>query len=134
VTAGLVARRLGQVPGASAWFRGGIVAYDNALKKELLAVPESLLAEHGAVSEAVARAMAVGCRTRLGADLAVSTVGIAGPGGASADKLVGQVHVGLAWATGAEAFSHSWSGTRQEVQRRTAKMALNRVRLHLLAP
>ena len=133
VTAGLVARRLGQVPGASGWFKGGIVAYNNALKSELLAVPQALIAEHGAVSAPVAEALAIGCRTRLKTDLAVSTVGIAGPGRATADKPAGLVYVGLAWEGGSETVSHSWTGTRQEVQSRTAKLALNRVRLRLLS-
>jgi nicotinamide-nucleotide amidase len=132
VTNGQVAQRLGRVPGASAWFRGGIIAYDNRLKTEMLAVPRALLDEHGAVSAAVAEAMAVGCRMRFRTDLAVSTVGIAGPDGGSADKPVGLVHVGLAWEGGATAHSGNWGGTRAEVQSRTAKMALNVVRLHLL--
>jgi nicotinamide-nucleotide amidase len=132
VTAGLVARRLGQVPGASTWFRGGLVAYDNRLKTEMLAVPQALIAELGAVSTAVAEAMAIGCRVRFQTDLAVSTVGIAGPGGGSPDKPVGLVYVGLAWDGGASAQSFSWIGTRTEVQSRTAKLALNRVRLWLL--
>ena len=131
VTGGLVAERLTSVPGASAWFRGGVVAYDNRLKVELLAVPQPLLDEKGAVSPEVAEAMAAGCRARLRTDLAVSTVGIAGPEGASADKPVGLVYVGLAWEGGAASYSFSWTGTRTEVQRRTAKLALNRVRLHL---
>jgi nicotinamide-nucleotide amidase len=131
VTGGLVAERLTSVPGASAWFRGGVVAYDNRLKVELLAVPQALLDEKGAVSPEAAEAMAVGCRTRLRTDLAVSTVGIAGPEEASADRPVGLVYVGLAWEGGAASFSFSWTGTRTEVQRRTAKLALNRVRLHL---
>jgi nicotinamide-nucleotide amidase len=131
VTGGLIAERLTGVPGVSAWFRGGIVAYDNRLKVELLGVPEQLIAEKGAVSAEVAEAMAVGCRTRLRTDLAVSTVGIAGPGGAMPDKPVGLVYVGLAWEGGCSSASFSWAGTRAEVRSRTAKMALNRVRLHL---
>jgi nicotinamide-nucleotide amidase len=131
VTAGLVAERLGRVPGASAWFRGGLVAYDNQLKTEMLAVQRQLIDEHGAVSAAVAEAMAVGCRTRFHTDLAVSTVGIAGPGGSSPDKPLGLVFAGLAWAGGVRSQSFSWIGTRAEVQSRTAKLALNCVRLHL---
>jgi nicotinamide-nucleotide amidase len=134
VTAGLVAERLSSVPGVSAWFRGGIIAYDNRLKVELLGVLQTLLDAHGAVSGPVAEAMAVGCRTRLRTDLAVSTVGVAGPADAGADKPVGLVYVGLAWEGGASSVSFSWVGTRAEVQRRTAKLALNRVRLHLLGP
>lgn len=131
LTGGLVAHRLVQVPGASDWFRGGVVAYDNRLKEELLGVPRSLLAEHGAVSAPVAEAMAAGCRTRLGADLAVSTTGVAGPGPLAPDKPAGLVFVGLAWADGTSVKSFNWGGTRQEVQSRTAKLALNQVRLWL---
>jgi nicotinamide-nucleotide amidase len=132
VTAGLVAHRLGLVPGASGVFRGGVVAYDNRVMVEMLAVPQALIDEHGAISAAVVEAMAVGCRTRFRTDLAVSTVGFAGPGGAGADKPVGLVYVGLAWDGGVTSHSFSWPGTRSEVQSRTAKLALNRVRVHLL--
>ena len=132
VTAGLVAERLGDVPGISAWFRGGIVAYDNRLKVELLGVPQSLIETHGAVSAEVAEAMAVGCRTRLRTDLAVSTVGVAGPRDGGPEKPVGLVYVGIASASGATSVRFSWVGTRSEVQRRTAKLALNQVRLHQL--
>ncbi len=132
VTAGLVAHRLGRVPGASRVFRGGIVAYDDRLKTELLALPRSLIDEHGVVSPEVAQAMAVACRAKLRSDLAISTVGVAGPEGGTVEKPVGQVYVGLAWPGGAAAQGFSWSGTRAEVQSRTAKLALNRVRLHLI--
>jgi nicotinamide-nucleotide amidase len=132
VTAGLVARRLALVPGASGCLAGGLVAYDNRVKTEMLAVPQRLLDDHGAVCAAVAEALAVGCRTRFRTDLAVSTVGIAGPGGASADRPVGLVYAAVAWDGGAASQSFSWVGTREEVQSRTAKLALNQVRLHLL--
>jgi nicotinamide-nucleotide amidase len=132
ITGGLVAHRVCQVPTASDWFRGGIVSYQTDIKVELLGVPRDLVDQHGVVSAEVAQAMAVAARTRLHTDLAVSTTGIAGPGGSTPDKPVGLVYVGLAWAGGADAVSHSWMGTRTEVQSRTAKMALNRVRLHLL--
>ena len=84
VTAGLAAERLGRVPGASACFRGGVVAYDNRLKTEFLAVSQQLVDEAGAVSPQVAEAMATACRIRFRTDYAISTVGIAGPAGASA--------------------------------------------------
>jgi nicotinamide-nucleotide amidase len=132
VTGGLVAGRLSQVPGASSCFLGGLVAYDNRVKTEMLAVPGSMIEEHGVVSAPVVETMALGCRTRFRTDLAVSTVGIAGPGGGSADKPVGLVFVGLAWEGGQLSRSFSWGGTRAEVQSRTAKMALNCVRLQLL--
>jgi nicotinamide-nucleotide amidase len=76
--------------------------------------------------------MAVGCRTKLGTDLAVSTVGIAGPGGATAEKPVGLVLVALAHDGGVRSQTFNWTGTRTEVQSRAAKMALNLVRLHLM--
>jgi nicotinamide-nucleotide amidase len=133
VTAGLLAQRLGEVPGASASLLGGIVAYSNRIKVELLGVPQALLDQHGAVSAPVAEAMATGCRTRFAADLGVSTTGIAGPAGATPTKPVGLVYVGLAWDGGVRSWSFSWSGTRHEIQSRTAKLALNRLRLHLNA-
>jgi nicotinamide-nucleotide amidase len=132
ITAGQVAERLARVPGVSQWLRGGIVAYDNGIKHALLGVPERLLAQHGAVSGPVVEAMAVGCRERFGTNLAVSTSGLAGPGGGTHDKPVGLVYVGLAWDGGVTSHSFNWGGTRTEVQSRTAKLALNRVRLHLL--
>jgi nicotinamide-nucleotide amidase len=132
ITAGQVAERLARVPGASEWFRGGVVAYDNRVKMGLLGVPQHLLDEHGAVSKPVAEAMAVGCRERLQTDLAVSTVGLAGPGGATADKPIGLVYVALAWDGGVRSLSFNWLGSRGEIQSRTAKMALNLVRLHLI--
>lgn len=132
VTGGLVAQRLTQVPGASQVFWGGVVAYDARIKVALLGVPRELIDAHGVISAEVVRAMAIGCRARLGTDLAVSTVGLAGPGGGTAEKPVGLAYVGLAWDGGASTVSFSWSGTRHEIQSRTAKLALNCVRLHLL--
>ncbi|HEY7154302.1 MAG TPA: competence/damage-inducible protein A [Gemmataceae bacterium] len=132
VTAGQVAERLGSVHGIAPWFRGGIVAYENRLKVELLGVPQSLIDAHGAVSAEVAEAMAVGCWTRLRTDLAVSTTGVASPNDAGPDKPVGLVYVGLAWDGGVSSVCFSWTGTPAEVRRRTATLALNRVRLHLL--
>ncbi|MGH7707218.1 MAG: competence/damage-inducible protein A, partial [Vulcanimicrobiaceae bacterium] len=85
VTGGGIADAIVRVPGASLAFRGGVVAYDNRLKLELLDVPPGVLREHGAVSEATALAMARGARQRLGADIAIATTGIAGPAGGSPD-------------------------------------------------
>jgi nicotinamide-nucleotide amidase len=133
VTAGLVAHMVARVPGASARLRGGIVAYDNGIKADMLGVPQALLDRFGAVSAEVAEAMAVGCRARFKTDLAVSTTGLAGPAGGSPDKPVGLVFVGLAWDGGAASKSFNWAGTRTEIQSRTAKFALNTVRLHLLS-
>jgi nicotinamide-nucleotide amidase len=131
VTGGMVGDLLTSVPGASAWFLGGIISYDNRIKVEFLGVPQSLLDQHGAVSPEVVEAMAVGCRTRMRTDLAVSTVGVAGPGDLGPDQPAGKVFVGLAWDGGSAVTPFNWPGTRAEVRRRTAKLALNRVRLHL---
>ncbi len=132
VTGGLVAQRLTQVPGASAVLMGGVVAYDARVKVALLGVPQDLIDTHSVISAPVVEAMATGCRDRLGTDLGVSTVGLAGPGGGSAEQPVGLVYIGLAWQGGVASWSFNWSGTRHEIQSRTAKLALNRVRLHLL--
>lgn len=99
-TGGQLASALVDVPGASAVLCGGVVAYSNAAKQELLAVPGELLAAHGAVSEPVAQAMATAARARFGATFAVATTGIAGPTGGSPDKPVGTVCFALATPAG----------------------------------
>ena len=99
-TGGLVAATLTDIPGSSAVVERGWVAYSNAAKTELLGVPADLIADRGAVSEEVARAMAEGALARSGADVALSVTGIAGPGGATATKPVGLVWFALAGAPG----------------------------------
>lgn len=95
-TGGLMAATITAVPGSSAYFLGGVVSYADAVKRELLDVPAATLAAHGAVSAQVAKAMAAGCRARLGAGLTVSITGIAGPDGGSEAKPVGLTYIGLA--------------------------------------
>ena len=95
-TGGLVAALLTEIPGSSAVVERGFVTYSNEAKTDLVGVPADLIAAHGAVSEAVARAMAEGALRRSKADVAVAITGIAGPGGATATKPVGLVHFGLA--------------------------------------
>ena len=132
ITGGLVAHRVCLVPGASDYFRGGVVTYTDDVKARELGVPPALLAEHGAVSEPVARAMAEGVRARFGTDLGVSTTGFAGPGGGTDANPVGTAFVGLAHAGGCEVVRWGWLGTRYEIMSRTAKLALNAVRLELM--
>lgn len=97
-TGGLLGGLLTSLPGSSAAVLGGVIAYSNSLKRDLLGVPAELIDRHGAVSAEVARAMALGAAGRCGADVAVAVTGIAGPGGGSADKPVGTVWFG--WAVG----------------------------------
>ncbi len=132
ITGGGLADAIVRVPGASAVFRGGIVAYDNAIKTELLGVSDALLREHGAVSEEVARAMALGARERLGTDLALASTGIAGPTGATADKPVGLVWFALATEDGSvETRKVTLPGNRDDVRRRAVIAGLNLTWRHL---
>ena len=95
-TGGLVASRLTDVPGSSAWFLQGFVVYSNQAKEKSLGVPGELIDRYGAVSEEVARAMAIGCLEKSGADFALSTTGIAGPSGGSPEKPVGTLCLAMA--------------------------------------
>ncbi|MEI6808302.1 MAG: competence/damage-inducible protein A [bacterium] len=136
-TGGLVAKMLTDVPGSSEWYRGGWVVYSNALKETQLAVPAKLLAKHGAVSEPVVRAMAEGALAVSGADYAVATTGIAGPGGGSPRKPVGTVWIALAVpADGGTTVTSqvvTFPGERETIRGYAAKTALNMLRLHLLS-
>jgi nicotinamide-nucleotide amidase len=132
ITGGLVAHRVCLVPGASDFFHGGVVTYTDEVKARELGVPRDMLATHGAVSEPVARAMAEGVRAKFGTDLGVSTTGFAGPSGGTDENPVGTAYVGLAHAGGCEVLRWGWMGTRYEIMSRTAKLALNAVRLELM--
>lgn len=111
-TGGLIASRITDVPGSSVYFLGGIVAYSYEVKASLLGVSWDTLNNNGAVSRETVIEMARGARKVLGADIAVSVSGIAGPGGGTLDKPVGTVWVGLSTPSGEEARHFLWEGDR----------------------
>ncbi|HEY8258850.1 MAG TPA: competence/damage-inducible protein A [Gemmatimonadales bacterium] len=123
-TGGLVGERLTEIPGSSDVYVGGVVAYDNALKISLLGVPPAMMEVEGAVSEAVARAMAEGARERFRVDLAVSVTGIAGPGGGTPAKPVGTVWLALAGCGETVARRSMFLGSRHDIRQRAAQGAL----------
>jgi PncC family amidohydrolase len=123
-TGGLIGARITDVPGASSVYLGGVVTYSDRAKTDRLGVAPALLAAHGAVSEAVAAAMAEGCLRAFGSSLAVSVTGIAGPSGGTPEKPVGTVWIGLADSGGARAESFRFGGTRDMIRERTVNKAL----------
>ena len=123
-TGGGVGRAITDVAGASAVFRGGVISYDNAVKRDVLGVPETVLATKGAVSGECAAAMAEGARRLMKADFAVSVTGIAGPGGGTAEKPVGLVWFGMADAKGAVAGNRIFPGGRDDVRTAAVEHAL----------
>jgi len=131
-TGGLIGHRVTNVPGSSAYFRGGIEAYSNDVKTRLLGVSPATLARHGAVSEETARAMAAGARTALGVDVAVATTGIAGPDGGTPEKPVGLVCFAIATAEGTRSSRHQLWGDRGWVKILASQIALDIVRRHVL--
>jgi len=131
-TGGLVAHRLTNVPGSSAYFRGGVVAYANTAKEGLLGVRAETLAAHHAVSEKTAAEMAAGARRAFGADVGVSTTGIAGPDGGTPEKPVGTVCFGLASEAGIVTRRYQLWGTRDWVKLLASQLALDWIRRHAL--
>jgi nicotinamide-nucleotide amidase len=123
-TGGLVGTRLTEIPGSSDVFVGGVIAYDNALKRDLLGVPSSVLEGHGAVSEPVARAMAEGAAKRFAVRAAVAVTGIAGPGGGSEEKPVGTVWMAGTLDGVVTSRRSVFPGSRQEVRARAAQASL----------
>lgn len=131
-TGGLVASRLTDVAGSSDYVVGGVVAYSNAVKTALLDVPEPMIAEYGAVSEAVAAAMADGARERTAASIGVGITGIAGPTGGSPAKPVGTVAIAVSSPAGTRVRTYHLRGSRGQIKFQASQAALDMVRRMLL--
>ncbi len=123
-TGGGVGHAITSVAGASSVFWGGVISYDNSVKRDVLGVSEEVLLTKGAVSSECAAAMAEGARRLMGTDLAVSVTGIAGPGGGSAEKPVGLVWFGVATASGVTTDKQIFPGTREAVRTAAIEHAL----------
>jgi nicotinamide-nucleotide amidase len=131
-TGGLISHKITCVPGSSEYFAGGVVAYSNDLKEQFLDVPPALLAEHGAVSKQVARAMADGIRARTGADFGLAVTGIAGPTGGTEEKPLGTVFFGLSTPQQTIDKRGRFSGSRWQIQELAAVTSLDYMRRLLL--
>lgn len=132
-TGGWIAKACTDVAGSSRWFQGGVVAYSNSLKADLLGVPADLLAQHGAVSEPVVKAMAAGVLARTSSTVAVAVSGVAGPDGGTVDKPVGTVWLAWTWRESSGSLRtgtlcEQFPGGRDEVRRWTVRRALERLR------
>ena len=130
-TGGMIAERITSVPGASRSFLGGAVVYSDTLKYAFAGVSPELIAQHGAVSAEVAKALANGIRLRTGATLGLGVTGIAGPTGATEDKPVGLVHIALSSAEKTESVEKTFRGDRQRVREWTTQQALDLLRRRL---
>jgi nicotinamide-nucleotide amidase len=131
-TGGLIASRLTDIPGSSRYVQQAVVTYANEAKTDLLGVPAALIAEHGAVSEVVALAMADGVRSRARADVGVGVTGIAGPGGGSAEKPVGTVAIAAVAASTTRSRMFRFNGERDQVKFQASQAALDMVRRMLI--
>lgn len=131
-TGGMIAARVTNIPGSSAYFAGGVVAYDNRVKRDILAVTDEELAKSGAVSKEVAQLMASGVKKLLKTDIGLAVTGIAGPGGGTPEKPVGLVYVAL---DGGEIFSRELhlEGNRSVIRTATVGTALEMLWQYLIA-
>jgi nicotinamide-nucleotide amidase len=133
-TGGLLAERLTNLPGSSAYFLGGIVCYSNDLKTRLVGVPAEMIEAKGAVSSEVALALADGIRKLTGAALGIGITGVAGPSGGTPEKPVGLVHIGIADEHGPREKSFRFPGDRERIRFFAAQNALDAVRRYFLFP
>ncbi len=132
-TAGLLGYTLTRLPGSSAYFVGGVIAYSNQVKQNLLAVPEQVLMAHGAVSEPVVRVMAESVRQRLGAQVGIAISGIAGPGGGTPEKPVGTTWIAVQTPDGGVARKYRFTGDRDANRHAAVEAALQLLLAQLAA-
>jgi nicotinamide-nucleotide amidase len=132
-TGGLIAKRITDIPGSSAYFLEGVITYTNAAKIRILGVSPQLLEEQGAVSSEVAMAMARGMRKLSGSDIALAITGVAGPDGGREEKPVGTVFIAMATHSGCQTKKYRFSGDRCRIRTIASFMALNWLRRHLLS-
>jgi nicotinamide-nucleotide amidase len=131
-TGGLVAERITSVAGSSRYFLGGALVYSNEMKTAMAGVPAALIAQHGAVSKEVAKALAEGIRSRCHATIGVGVTGIAGPGGGTPDKPVGLVYVAVADGKKTDVIERKWPGDRERVRYYASQQALDLVRMKMI--
>ncbi len=131
-TGGLIGSQVTKIAGSSQWFAGGVIAYSNDLKESLLNVDRTLLQNYGAVSSQAARAMAARLAAKTKCNTGVSVTGIAGPGGGSEEKPVGTVYIGLFHNNKVSDTLYNFSGSRRQIQEKSALTALDTVRRALL--
>lgn len=131
-TGGTISQLFTSVPGSSAYFLGSVTSYANSVKEGVLEVPEDIIEKHGAVSSECVAAMAEGVRRITGSDYAVSTSGIAGPGGGTPEKPVGTVWVGVASDKGTETFKVQYNGDRKRNIERFAAFTIDKLRIRVL--
>ncbi len=130
-TGGLIGSIITDVPGSSRYFLGGVIAYSNQSKLEILNVSSGTIAEHGAVSDQTVLEMAGGIKRLFNSHLGLAVTGIAGPEGGSREKPVGTVFIGLAAEDRIFTAGHRFHGTREEIKQETARMALDYLRRYL---
>jgi PncC family amidohydrolase len=126
-TGGMVGSAITDIAGSSRYFAGGVIAYDNSIKRRVLKVPQTTLDNYGAVSSQTVRAMARGAQRLFKADCAIAVSGIAGPGGGTEEKPVGLVYIGIAVRKKGFDFECRFKGTRREIRLKTVEQALKKI-------
>lgn len=124
-TGGLLSNLITEMPGCSIYYQGGVIAYSNIAKIEVVGVPQECLRNHGSVSERTALAMADGVREALSADIGIAITGIAGPGGGTDEKPVGLVHMAITDLDNQEVKQFNFKGSRSEIKRLAVEEAIN---------